>query len=407
MKKSLWMLPRRLWLILFAALVLRGIFAAWTVPGFNMDPDSFSYDTIGRRLMTSGTLGDSVQRTPGYPVFLAGVHSLFGDGARAVIAVQSLIATVSVFFVFLIGRRLWNEQVGLLGALLAAVDPFQVYFTAKVLTETLFTFLLVLLVYQLVLLNESDDVAAGRSAATGLLLGIITLVRPEALGLALLVVLGTGIQFMLRKNIRKAAVCSGILLTVSLSVLLPWGLRNKGLTGQFILTSSNGGWTLYEGLSTDLSVQGWEAYRQKNMYPDVQAYGLDSEIKVRDHFAMKSREYIRSHPGTFALLAVRKLFKLYRLVPYEVFSRSARLASFLYFAPLLALFIGGMMVTAREWRRMLPVYLPIIFVTAIHMIFTSQVRYRVPLQPLMALFAAYGLLFFWNYLSVPEKPLCK
>jgi hypothetical protein len=127
------------------------------------------------------------------------------------------------------------------------------------------------------------------------------------------------------------------------------------------------------------------------MVADVKRFGLDSELKVNDHFAKKSSEYVRSHPAAFAALAVRKLVKLYRLVPYEVFSLKARLMSVVFYVPLLVLTIAGVVLSRRNWELLLPLYLTIAYITVIHMIFTSQIRYRVPLQSFMALFAAFAV----------------
>lgn len=382
---------RILLLILLGALLLRGGIAMAAKKSFSMDPDSYSYETIAHTILQNGTLTPSANRTPGFPAFIAMIYAVLGSDFKNIVLVQALIATLTIVLVYMIGRKVIGERAGLMAAALVAVDPFQVYFSAKVLTETLFTFMLCLIVYAILFLQEDQTHGGRTSFILGLLLGLTALLRPEVVGLAVVLAAGYGISVLLKRRNFRGMVNMGIMLLTMAAILLPWGLRNQRLLGRFVVTSTNGGWTMYEGLATDYSVDGWDKYRREKMYPDLTAYGLDNELKVNDHFAAKSRIYIREHPGDFILLSVRKLFKLYRVIPYEVFSMKARIASVLYFLPLLLLFIAGMVLTRSQVIRLMPIYLVLAYVSGIHMLFTSQIRYRVPLQPLMAVVAAAAI----------------
>src|SRR5205814_1044836 len=82
-------------------------------------------------------------RMPGYPVFVAIAYAASGSSAKAVYVLQALLGGGTVFLVYLLGTRI-NKKVGLIAAALAAVDPISVGFSASFLSETPFTFFLVL-----------------------------------------------------------------------------------------------------------------------------------------------------------------------------------------------------------------------------------------------------------------------
>jgi hypothetical protein len=45
----------------------------------------------------------------------------------------------------------------------------------------------------------------------------------------------------------------------------------------------------------------------------------------------------------------------------------------------------------KYWPKYLPFVLTIFYLTAIHMITVASVRYRYPLEPLLIIFASYGI----------------
>ncbi|MCK4602052.1 MAG: hypothetical protein KAU28_06275, partial [Phycisphaerae bacterium] len=87
---------RRLWLVVAAALLVRGALLACAAGngGGVLTPDSHSYLQLAGALAERGQFGPRDQpeifRTPGYPLFLAWAHPLPG-GVWALLAVQVLL----------------------------------------------------------------------------------------------------------------------------------------------------------------------------------------------------------------------------------------------------------------------------------------------------------------------------
>jgi len=123
---------------------------------------------------------------------------------------------------YLLLRPLWGVAAALGGALAAVLSGPMVWFSLSGMETTLFLALalLALLAYR-----------AGRWLWTGLLLGLLTLARPEGLALALAIALA---EIARQKRIPRPLVWAGILCAL---VAGPWFLYLYLRTGHFLPTS--------------------------------------------------------------------------------------------------------------------------------------------------------------------------
>ncbi|MFH0778728.1 MAG: hypothetical protein V2A71_08865, partial [Candidatus Eisenbacteria bacterium] len=149
-----------------------------------IDPyDSKEYLSIARSLLNGGGYGVSDaefhrfdgfrgetptrMRQPGYPFYLLFFYWSMGRSVLTVQLSQVLLNALTFFLVFLIARRTWRGRLWP-GTLLALALYFPLWFTsALVLTETLFTFLLVTAMLALhVALYADPPGAFGRSGSS-------------------------------------------------------------------------------------------------------------------------------------------------------------------------------------------------------------------------------------------------
>jgi 4-amino-4-deoxy-L-arabinose transferase-like glycosyltransferase len=175
-------------------------------------------------------------RTPGYPLFLAGVFHLAGPSDLAVVLVQSLIHALTGVLLAVLGERLFrSRRIGVTGAVLWAIAPLPAVFAGIFLTEILFT------LFFLLLLLAVTGGGYRRAAAAGALLGIAILIRPIGIFLwpSLLPALCLGAGW------RKAAVrCALFSITMGLA-LAPWLIRNQVLFSRPTLAAVQGVNLLY------------------------------------------------------------------------------------------------------------------------------------------------------------------
>ncbi|MFQ6100879.1 MAG: glycosyltransferase family 39 protein [Anaerolineae bacterium] len=103
------------------------------------------------------------QHPPLYYLLLHFWLALFGDGEVAVRALSALLGTLTIPALYLLGRRLADEKVGLLAALLLAVSPFHVRFAQETRMYTLLALNASLALCALVRLLDGVSVSGSRS----------------------------------------------------------------------------------------------------------------------------------------------------------------------------------------------------------------------------------------------------
>jgi dolichyl-phosphate-mannose-protein mannosyltransferase len=223
----------------------------------NDDPDDGKvYAQIARNLLEQHVYSHEAEppyvpsliRLPGYPLFIAGVYSVFGHGDNmAVRIVQALLDTATCALIALIAF-LWEPEEKLkrrssIAALaLAALCPFTTIYVATILTETATTFLAVAMCLTATLAFKStrQGNALLLWAATGVLAGVAVLFRPDsglfALAIGITLVVATLLRSSDVKLRRKTEVvlyrfsrASYLGAVFSLAfclVLVPWTIRN-------------------------------------------------------------------------------------------------------------------------------------------------------------------------------------
>jgi 4-amino-4-deoxy-L-arabinose transferase-like glycosyltransferase len=185
--------------------------------------------------------------SPGLPLLVAGAYEVVGGAherfARLLLAV---IGALAVLFTYLIGRRLSGPAAGLIGAAAVAVCPALLEYQGMLMSEPLAATLLSGAVLALFWAKEPRQAPLVRWLLPGLLLGALAMVRPEYLGIAVLlvaVVFGGGLRDDWRTSLSRAAILlAGVILVVA-----PWTIRNAEALGRFVPISTGGGQVLFAG----------------------------------------------------------------------------------------------------------------------------------------------------------------
>lgn len=205
------------------------------------DPTGFAI--LARNLLAYGAFTDAppppyvptVFRTPGYPVFLAGVLFL-GRTPYAVPLVQIVLVAFTAVLIFRLGKRLFSHGVGLVAAILYVLDPVAMLLSLQFMSETLFMFLFVLFLF--VLFSKVEQPVSPRTLfLAGILLGGATLVRPIVQYLPPVVLVYV---FLTQRKRWRGASLYRDLGAFSLGVILiigPWMIRNGILAGGYHLST--------------------------------------------------------------------------------------------------------------------------------------------------------------------------
>lgn len=219
--------------------------------------DAAAYATIAANLdrgegftLGKGATQPASNYSPGVPLLVAGVYKLSGGvHERLARIVLALLGTLSILFTSLIGRRLSGPLAGLIGAAAIAIYPALLEYQGMLMGEPLAATLLAGAV--LASLWAAD--LAGTSGRErlrwllpGVLFGALALVRPEYLGVALLVSLVILVRSGRREWSRTLVQALLVLAGVAV-IVVPWTVRNAIALDRFVPVSTGGGQVLFAG----------------------------------------------------------------------------------------------------------------------------------------------------------------
>ncbi len=219
--------------------------------------DAAAYATIAANLDRGDgfTLGPGATQpasnySPGLPLLVAGTYELTGGvHERTARLVLALLGALAMPFTYLIGRRLSGLGAGLIGAAAVAIYPALLEYQGMLMGEPLAATLLsgaVLATLWAADALEGREPSRARWFLPGVLFGALTLVRPEYLGVALLVclvvLLTQGGRNWSRSLVRALLLLAGVAVIVA-----PWTVRNAVALDRFVPVSTGGGQVLFAG----------------------------------------------------------------------------------------------------------------------------------------------------------------
>lgn len=237
-------------LILLAATALRIAALVQYGTGYDGDfADAQWYLASARTLAETGafTLRSadlSAMMMPGFVWFLVPFVALLPAGAQLLGMKLAFIglALLSVWLVYLLGKRLAGPWAGLVAAALLALSPASIYTGNLTLTENLF--LPVVLLFTLLLWRMAEAPTWRRFLPLLAVFCAGVYVRETMLVLGL-----AAFAYLLVKRMPLAALArwAAIAAVVLALALTPWWVRNLGLFGEFVPTTTGGAYPFYEG----------------------------------------------------------------------------------------------------------------------------------------------------------------
>lgn len=325
---------------------------------------------------------------PLYTAMIAAVLGLLrSPNQLPILILQCALGAACVPLTRRIGARLGlQDATARLAALWTVLDPALIYFTPQLGTETLFTAME--LVFVLLLLIELERRPSVRLVATGLWGGLAILCRSVIGGYPAFLFL-----FLWRaRGFVRAFVFCAILGIGWLTPPILWSVRNYFKYDRVVPVAAAMGWNLYEGFTLD---RDEVRRRPTDMGVEADRLGIHGSIERGDYFAKKTISFIRDNPLQGARIIAGKALLFWRPVPYDPHSWPLRAGLGLYFTLLFLLAIFGIRLEASNpaWH---PIWALLLYLTALHSVFFTSLRYRVPLEPFLCLLAAVGAVELWK-----------
>jgi hypothetical protein len=364
-------------------------------------PDSFTYLAPANSLahglgFTASGLAETM-RTPGYPLLLV----LLGRNPLVVLVVQHLLnVALAVAIAMLVVRRGGSRVTAMLAAILFAIDTPSLHHANKVLTETAFTALLFIVIMLTLRIVEAPTTRA--LVIDGLLVGVLVMIRPVAIAWCFVLAI-----FFALHRVRRIA----LFVAAALVIPLLWGIRNQRATGVFTISSIAGTNMLLHRGAAALAMEN-EDDDFASALSDAQEELLDraDEVCEREHtpethaaraavYSRIGRQVVLQHPRGAIFATVRGLLVNAFDSDWQAMMIVSRIPPSIVELALTALaaitFAAAVAGIIALWPRDRSLAL-LIALAAGYFLFMSagseaEARFRVPVAPLLAIAAAYGI----------------
>ncbi|MBI4436020.1 MAG: glycosyltransferase family 39 protein [Candidatus Omnitrophica bacterium] len=326
---------------------------------------------------------------PLQPILFLISYTLFGVQDLPLRCIQAGIGAGTVIFLVRLGSFFGggNFLAGLIAALYVPFLTYASYYWS--LSENLFLFFLV--GGTTFLLTLSHKPSLWRSLGAGLFFGLASLTRSIALPLSFL---GAGwLLWEGHRQEKRLFRWALLLLFFFCLTVFPWTLRNYRVHHAWVPVSTDGGHVFW--LGNHFSEKGVGFGNPAEEEKIVQR--ASSEVEVNRLYVQENIRFIRENPGKFLKFSILKF--LWFWYPFDGETHHLGTRYNYWYGILLTLSLFGMGRRRRKWREDLLFYLLIFYFTAMAIVFYGQPRFRLPIEPLLIVFASLGILEIkshWN-----------
>lgn len=370
--------------------------------------DARQYDAWAQQIAGGQWIGKEIfYQTPLYPYFLAVTFKLFGHHLIVVRATQALLGAASCVLLGCAGRLWFDRRVGLVAAALLAIYPPAIFFDGLIQKSSLDLFLMTAMIAGLAAFHVRMQ--AKWLLLAGIALGLLTLNRENARVLYPILIVWLLINFRNRHLVKRLAWAAIFTVAIVL-VLLPVGLRNYRVGGEFLISTSQLGPNLYIGNHSGargsyeplVPGHGNAAYEREDAKQLAEtALGRKlSPNEISNYWVRRSFDYMRSQPGGWLRLMGRKFLLTFTakevvdtesIEAYSDYSLLLRILFWFSLGIILPLAVLGVWLTRNEWPRLWILYAMFAGLAIAVAIFYVVARYRYPLAPIVMMFAAAGV----------------
>jgi 4-amino-4-deoxy-L-arabinose transferase-like glycosyltransferase len=337
--------------------------------------------------------GPTAWEPPFYPYLTAGVFLIFGIYSKAsafvLLAMNSVFSALTCVPIFLIARRTFSEKVAVGSAWAWALLPNVMFWCTRWVWETSLSALLLTTIFWLALTLEDRD-GLLPWFQFGLLWGIAALNSTSLLSF----LPAAGLWAWYRRAKRGKKSLAGVVLAsaVFLACISPWLIRNYQTFGKFIFIRDNFGAELRLG-----NGNGADGTWMEYLHPTQDVYAMRQYQAMGElpYIAMRQRQaldYIRAGYGRFARLCVKRFIYFWAGPPKATqpwWMNEAKNSLFL--ASSVLMFWGlGRALRLRKRGAWLLFWLILLYPAIYYVVYPAP-RYRVPIEPEMAIVAVFLL----------------
>lgn len=413
-----WSTGRGLAAILALGIVVRiGLFAAWSSWSPLLNSDAEDYHGLASRLVTTGAYSNEngqliSLRPPLYPAINAMIYRWAGVGNdNAVRAVQAVVSLLIAVMIYWLGTIVFSKQVALWAAGITCFYPAFLAYSNVVLSEVWFTFFAIGSIALTLAAIKRESILI--LAIAGAAIGLAALTR--SIMLLFVPLLGIYLLWAWPGTMGRRILAAAVPVFVFAAVIFPWALRNTRLQQTLTFIDVMGGRNAmmgnYEHTPTERSwatisdVVGDKAWHVV-LLQGLDGKPFDTQGQLDKLALAHGIRYVIGHPFTTLKRDVVKFFNFWQLERtfsaaasqgyFGTISAATKLAIAAIFcgssvAVLYTAMFGICVTPPRDVKQHVFLVMAILFPCAIHSLIFAHERYRLPMMPLMILYASAAL----------------
>jgi 4-amino-4-deoxy-L-arabinose transferase-like glycosyltransferase len=376
---------RTIGLIFFAALMIRLGYISFLKEGYYFS-DFRHYEQAALSLLQGNGFGPEYDRPPLYPMFIAGNYRIWGRHFVALRIMQALLGAVCSAGIFLLTGKIFGDRAGKFAGWISVFYPYYIFISGLLYPTLLNTFLLIAVIYFLLFALEKQSVVYLFAASFCLGLGALSVTASFVFLPFLLIWL----FFITGFTIQRKLVYLCIILFAAALPIAPWILYNHERTGAWSFIDARGSRHLpYFPKDPTQETERKAAYENRvhsiieNPGKFIRRTGQEflhfwsfvpdrvttREVKYREQVNQEDQRMVVHHPFTSRILDYVSIFT---------------------YGPVFILAIVGMAFSLRFRRTASLVFLLLMSHAIGYSFFFTQVRYRLPVEFCLMIFAGWG-----------------
>ncbi|ERI93996.1 hypothetical protein HMPREF1982_01252 [Clostridiales bacterium oral taxon 876 str. F0540] len=361
------------------------------------DNDDVKYIRSAHTLLSTGVLtykntaSPTVFIMPGLPYILSFFMKLFGaiNGVAAFRVMQAVLQTLSLLLIFFIGRRVFNNKIGLIAMFLDAIYIPEIWASNLILTEVIFKFLFLLLIYFCLYAVENNKVIY--YIIGGVIWGLSALFRPPiALFPIVILIMWIKKKYSLSYIIKYTVIVSSIFVLI----MSPWWIRNYKLYNAFIPFTVSSGNPMLQGTYINYNDEdGSDSYIDRSHFKytddEIENDRTETEIaklRIKTLVPQKPLQYIYWYTVGKTVHQFSSPFYWGEILGFK----SASVKKYHLF--LITLFISSIFIylfKRKTYNNFSLLINSVIYTNCIYLPFFCFSRYMFPIIPIVTISAAF------------------
>ena len=367
--------------------------------------DEKNYQELAVRILT-GKGYNSTLWAPLEPYFLALIYFFSGVHVAIARVIQTLLAGTIAVFIFYVAKSFFSTRCALLASCIFCVYPLWIFVPAMLYPTTIFTFLLIIALLFLTK-YQFQERRPIYLAISGSLLGLSALAIPT-IGFFLPFIF-IWLLITVKQTFIQSVKHSMILYIFFIAIISIWTIHNYGEYHELILITTEGGHSFWEGNNPNADpFRKHICQESEKLKEKLKGLNYPQQSKV---YMDEALAFIKNSPDKFIELTAEKFLNFWRIYPRTYsknkfsISKLSKWANVMTAGPLLFFFVLGLFFSLRHWGKFILLYGLIFTFSIVYSFFTTTLRYRLPIEPIIMAFAAYGfittynLIAKWNYTS--------